>query len=807
MRRALLLVPAIALLFGLPAAAQEAPTPTPTSDPAASTVPTSAPQVQVGSVIFSTVAEWQRSARSEGLQIINNADGELRLADGASSGVFESEVISATFGLNAVGALWRADVPPGTSLTLEIRGGPSATDLGEWRPLAGGDARPQDDGETQALEAALPLPAGTSFLQLRAIFEATARNASPLLSDIRLSYIAAGGPERAAGLERVPAPFGPATLTPPPEIIPRLSWGGNLPSALKPARQTPRGIVLHQIGDDTLEAPLPYLRALAAYQTQVLGWEDIPYHFIVDREGTVFEGRVGGPNAAVPRLSGGDPVIHVALIGASAPPAAQLAALQGLLAWLGQAYDIAPLGQHSATLSGTSVVVPNIAAHSDLVPDSADPSSQLRELMPELRRRVDQTTVRSRWYFAEGNVFDFAQRLAVLNPGADPANVRFILLRQPGPAVVREATVSGGGRVDLVINNVFSDTTDVPSIIEANAPVVAERFMTFGNDMTANAGVSQPSRVWYFAEGSTEETNRTFLLLFNPQSQEVSASITYMRDNGTTASDTVRIPPFTRRVVVVGDRLPNAGFGTRVIATQPIVAERTMIFGPGSTENSGGVHTAPGVSQLSRRWYFAEGTTQPPFRMSILVLNPNAQNANVAVTFLTQDGTSLTRRYAIPPTTRLAIDVNEVVPELGVATTVEADRPVAAERALYWRDNAAGTANAGAVAPAYTWRFADGRTSGEFQEYLLLSNPNRNSQARVTVDFVLDNGTRATQSVVMAGGSRYTMAVHELYPNQQAISATVRSTQPIVAERSIYQGPPSSETNRGGETSLGVAAP
>jgi hypothetical protein len=228
-----------------------------------------------------------------------------------------------------------------------------------------------------------------------------------------------------------------------------------------------------------------------------------------------------------------------------------------------------------------------------------------------------------------------------------------------------------------------------------------------------------------------------------------------------------------------------------------------MIFGPGSSLTSGGVHSGPGVVTLSRRWFFAEGTTQAPFQMSVLVLNPNAQPANVAVTFLTPDGTSLTRRYAIPPTSRLAINVNEVVPDLGVATTVEADRPVAAERAMYWRDNSVGTASAGATATAFTWRFADGRTSGEFQEYLLLSNPNKN-QARVAVEFILNDGTTANQVFPMPGGSRYTLAVHQLYPGQEAISATVSSTQPIVAERSLFPGDPRAANNRGGATALGV---
>lgn len=438
-----------------------------------------------------------------------------------------------------------------------------------------------------------------------------------------------------------------------------------------------------------------------------------------------------------------------------------------------------------------------------IIAEAPDPSPELRNLVGALRQGAEQATVRARWYFAEGNTVNYVERLSIFNPGAAPANVRFTLLRQPGPAIIREATVAAGGRADLVVNTVFSDTTDVPAIVESNAPVIAERLMDFGTNIAAGTGVSQPSRVWYFAEGSTDASNKTFLLLFNPQNVEVGAVVTYMKGDGTTARQEVRLPPLRRIVVAVADVLPGVGFGARVIATHPIVAERTMIFGPESTLSTGGVHTSRGVVTLSRRWYFAEGTTAAPFQMWVLVLNPNAQSANAAVTFLTPDGTSLTRNYAIPPTTRLAINVNEVVPDLGVATTVVADRPVAAERAMYWKDNRVGTATPGATAPAFTWRFADGRTSGDFQEYLLLSNPNKN-QARVVVEFTLANGTKAAQSLIMPNSSRYTMAVHELYPGQTAIAATVRSTQPIVAERSLYPGGPQTATNRGGATSLGV---
>jgi hypothetical protein len=767
--------------------------------------------VQIGKVSLSKVGDWEGGAR-DGLLISNNADGELRLAEGSKQGTFVSKVLRTDFSFNAVGAVWRASAPQGTTLKLEVRGGltPNEAELGAWQPLSAGDARSQSDDGALALESVRSFPTGTAFLQFRATLSATATNASPVLEEIALQYLdATDGPTRSAGLPRVPAPYGPVTLTTPPQIIQRDTWGAPQPNA-PIVRQAPRGIIIHQIGSDDVADLPPFLRALAAYDTQVLGWDDMPFHFVIDREGTVFAGRSGGPTATVARFNGGDAAIHVALIGSTAPPAQQQSALASLLAWLGQAYGMNPTGQHTVTSGTTSASRPNIVTHFDVAPEAGDPPPDLRAQLAALRQSADQATVRARWYFAEGNSFNFAERLAVLNPGAGAANVRFSLLRQPGPSVLRDATVQGGGRADLVVNDLFNDTTDVPAIVESNAPVVAERFMNFGRDITSGAGVSQPSRVWYFAEGATDGSNKTYLLLFNPQAVEAGATITYMQNDGKTAQQMVRIPALQRTVVTVGDVLPGAGFGARVIATQPIVAERTMIFGTDSSPSAGGVHTTHGVVTLSRHWYFAEGTTQAPFHMNILVLNPNAQPANAAVTFLTDSGTSLTRKYAIPPQTRLAIDVNEVVPELGIATTVVADRPVAAERAMYWSNTSentaspgAGAAGAGATEPAFTWRFADGRTSDNFQEYLLLSNPSKN-QARVEVEFVLADGKKATQSVVMAGGSRYTLAVHQLYPGQTAIGATVRSTQPIVAERSLYPGAPGTAANGGGATALGV---
>lgn len=800
------------------------------------------PEAKVGSWQLASVVEWQSGFR-KGLLISNNAGGELRLAAGENEGSFISRPFSATHVINALGAFWRAEIPTGTSLALEVRGRSSEPDMllknhdeaenepgwGPWQEMIAGDARSKADDGALAIPDVLAFPPETRYIQFRARFSSELPRASPGLSEITFAYLnTMQGPGGPAGLPRSPIVFGPDTIMQRPELILRSTWSAKRVPA-QPDRARPRGILLHQVHvlTDTVDNVLPLLRAQATYQTRVLGWDDLTYHYLIDEAGTLYEGRMGGPTSQVTRLSGGDDAIQIALIGNRTLPPSEAAQkrLIELMAWLSQAYTIEPTGTH---LVGEEYETrQNITGHHSAVPEAPDPGEPLREMVQELRESTDRSIIRVRWYFPEGNVRDYSQRFMFFNPDNEEADVAVALLHEErGEVYNQQLNVSGGEHSSLLLNNIITDTSSLAAIVESNRNIIAERGMQTDTDISIKAGIPELSRIWYFAEGSTDGTFETYLVLFNPHNAVTEAVVSYMRGDGEVAEQKVTISPRDRVVVTVGDVLDGVGFGARIVANRPIAAERTMRFGI----ERGGMHIGPGISKLSRSWYFAEGTTDPPFSMRLLVLNPNARPSKTTITFMTPDGTSLTRRYRIAPTSRLVVDVNEVVPTLGVATRIEAERPLVAERALYFNpeeldnppliandlitttivltteenltpaeaDPRAGTVCFGAVAPAYEWRFAYGTTNNA-RQYLLFSNPGR-GQARVHVEFVLTDGSKETQGVVMPAGSRYTLAVHDFYPDEESITATVISTQPIVAERSIY----ATNGGQGGTTTPGV---
>ncbi len=190
----------------------------------------------------------------------------------------------------------------------------------------------------------------------------------------------------------------------------------------------------------------------------------------------------------------------------------------------------------------------------------------------------------------------------------------------------------------------------------------------------------------------------------------------------------------------------------------------------------------PVAARSRTTWYFAEGSTAPPFDLWLLLQNPNPVPVTARVTYMKTDGSQQIQDVYLDPSSRKSIYVNQVIPRSELSMKVESDSLVLAERAMYFRTD--GHDTVGARAPSTRWYMAEGSTKGDFETWILLQNP-QSSQANVTLTFLTGKGQRQELSLVMPPTSRRSIYLNQVIPDAD-VSTMITSDQPIVAERSMY---------------------
>lgn len=196
----------------------------------------------------------------------------------------------------------------------------------------------------------------------------------------------------------------PVPVPTEPPIVTRSEWGANESwCSGDPGVASLAMAFLHHTdtSNDYTEAQAPAIvRAIYYYHTQVLGWDDIGYNFLIDKYGTIYEGRAGSITANVTGaqvLGFNTHSLGVALIGDYmnvAPTAAQLASLEKLLAWKFEINGIDPLSTAVMTCAttqkfkaGQQVTLPTIAGHRDANYTDC-PGTDAYELLPQIRTAV-----------------------------------------------------------------------------------------------------------------------------------------------------------------------------------------------------------------------------------------------------------------------------------------------------------------------------------------------------------------------------------------------------------------------------------
>jgi hypothetical protein len=235
----------------------------------------------------------------------------------------------------------------------------------------------------------------------------------PGLAAVAALALSAGGADHTARSRRaahgvLPVPVRPAAaghFAARPPVVPRSAW---LDPLSRHAQPPPRyddkvvAVFVHHTDSpndyDCADAPR-IIRYLYAGQTGARDWDDIGYNFLVDRCGTIYEGRAGGIDRPVTgahtqgfnHRTAGIAALGTFTAGVTVPQA-MVDAIAALTAWKLGLSDVDPRSTVALTSSnslsryaaGTTAALPALAGHNDGYMTSC-PGAALTARLPEIR--------------------------------------------------------------------------------------------------------------------------------------------------------------------------------------------------------------------------------------------------------------------------------------------------------------------------------------------------------------------------------------------------------------------------------------
>ncbi|MEU9064306.1 peptidoglycan recognition protein, partial [Streptomyces sp. NPDC048430] len=250
-----------------------------------------------GAGVYSAAADQDGPVRSEvhKLALKQEGRGEATL----------SRRTTEPFGM--LGVSW-PDADAEIKGTIEVR--TRGAETGEWTGwvalepyLPGLDgARPTERGSTE------PVWVGRSDGAEVRVSDGAASGTLP--AGLRLDMVdpvAGAGTAQSGGTDAEPAAFasaevepGPPSTAPQPPVVTRAEWGAdesiNDEGPIYLEGGVIKAVFVHHTTNGTYDCAesAALVRALHVYHVKTNGWRDLGYNFLVDKCGTIFEGRQGG---------------------------------------------------------------------------------------------------------------------------------------------------------------------------------------------------------------------------------------------------------------------------------------------------------------------------------------------------------------------------------------------------------------------------------------------------------------------------------------------------------------------------------
>ena len=298
---------------------------------------------------------------------------------------FLSPPLTADFPFNALESQWDATVPDGATLDLAVRTSVDGHTWGDWQHLHA-DTHARDASDLGRFGDLL-IGSPARFVQYSAAMQPDAQGAAPALHSFSLTAVNTLTATEDPTL-RIKAAGGIS-------IVPRAGWGADEKLRLDkdgkefwPAeyRAIKKVIIHHTVTRDPETDPRATMRAIYQYHAVSRGWGDIGYNFLIDQQGTIYEGRFGGD-----RVVGGHALqynwgsIGIAVLGTYTDHSITDATRASLLALIRtKAGDLDPVGK-SFFIDRDNVM--NISGHRGVINTSC-PGDAFYPLLNNVRREL-----------------------------------------------------------------------------------------------------------------------------------------------------------------------------------------------------------------------------------------------------------------------------------------------------------------------------------------------------------------------------------------------------------------------------------
>jgi hypothetical protein len=347
--------------------------------------------VLVGGLALSAPSAWAAQPKPVDFEL---APPPSAVATAASHGAVVSRALRTPRRFNLVGLRWRGAAEPGVRLRVRRRGRWS-----RWARLAAHSDHNPDVGQGERLAAGSdPIWVGRAG--------AVQYRLSRQVSGLRLHFVDLGvnpaAPARARAAQA------------PPAYVSRRDWGASkCPPRSAPEYGSVRAVNVHHtvsLNDYSPEESPSIVLAICRYHRNSNGWDDIGYNALVDKYGTLFEGRAGGldqPIIGAQAQGFNSQTAGISNIGdyssVEQTPEA-LATMANYIRWKltvhgqplsGKVTLVSAGGPLTKYAAGTRARISRVAGHRD-TGRTACPGNALYAQLPQLRALVETgTTVNS----------------------------------------------------------------------------------------------------------------------------------------------------------------------------------------------------------------------------------------------------------------------------------------------------------------------------------------------------------------------------------------------------------------------------